>query len=130
MRGVAVPYIIALILGVAVIGLVGYWFATSGGKFGGQSAKTICENKFLQYCITKSEDKLYSQFQSDVEECRAIDSSYTRCSELTGVIGGKGGQPPAQQQPQCKGAGEVCDRNDECCDNSCDAPLGGGTPRC
>ena len=32
MRAVAVPYIIALVLGVAVIGLVGYWFISQGGK--------------------------------------------------------------------------------------------------
>ena len=52
-KAVAVPYIIAL-LGVAVIGLVGYWFASSGGKFGGQGSKTICDNKFLQWCVSNS----------------------------------------------------------------------------
>jgi hypothetical protein len=62
-KAVAVPYIIALILGVALIGLVGYWFATTGGKFGGQSVKTVCENKFLQYCITKNEDKLFGFYR-------------------------------------------------------------------
>lgn len=91
MRAVAVPYIIALVLGVAVIGLVGYWFATTGGKFGGQSTKTICENKFLQYCITKSGEVSYSVFQAEVTECKAVDSSYQKCSDITGGGIGVGG---------------------------------------
>ncbi len=32
MKGVAVPYIIAILLGVAVIGLIGYWLFVAGGR--------------------------------------------------------------------------------------------------
>lgn len=113
-KAVAVPYIIVLILGVAVIGLVGYWFASSGGKFSGQSAKTICENKFLQYCITKNEDMLYSDFQKDVQDCQAVSSSYTKCSEITGVSGVSGGRPPAQQQPEPQPPQECIQNNQQC----------------
>ena len=91
MRAVAVPYVIALLLGVAVIGLVGYWFATSGGKFGGQSAKTICDNKFLQYCVTNPAKTAYTDFvEAGNTECGGL-GSYTQCSELLGSTGGAGG---------------------------------------
>ncbi|MBI2005167.1 MAG: hypothetical protein HYS80_00185 [Candidatus Aenigmarchaeota archaeon] len=112
-KAVAVPYIIALILGVAVIGLVGYWFATTGGKFGGQSAKTICDNKFLQYCITKSGDAKYSDFQAVISECKSVDSSYTKCSEITvGTGGGVGEVPsaPPKEAPKYK----ICNNDGDC----------------
>ncbi len=82
-KAVAVPYIIALILGVAVIGLVGYWFATTGGKFGGQSAKTVCDNKFLQYCVTNPSGNI-NLFTAANSECTNL-VSYQACSELVEV---------------------------------------------
>lgn len=32
MKAVAIPYIIALVLGIFVVGLLGYWFISQGGK--------------------------------------------------------------------------------------------------
>ncbi len=49
-KGVAVPYIIAILLGVGVIGLVGYWLFVSGGQFSGSTATTACRSAQLQYC--------------------------------------------------------------------------------
>ncbi len=50
MKAVAVPYIIAILLGVGVIGLVGYWLFISGGQFGGGAAAQQCRSDFLQTC--------------------------------------------------------------------------------
>ncbi|MBI2005163.1 MAG: hypothetical protein HYS80_00160 [Candidatus Aenigmarchaeota archaeon] len=50
MKAVAVPYIIAILLGVGVIGLVGYWLFVSGGQFGGGAASQQCRTDFLQTC--------------------------------------------------------------------------------
>jgi len=50
MKAVAVPYIIAILLGVGVIGLIGYWFFVSGGQFGGGVASQQCRTDFLQSC--------------------------------------------------------------------------------
>ncbi len=50
MKAVAVPYIIAILLGVAVIGLIGYWLFVSGGKFGETAAEQQCRSDFLQAC--------------------------------------------------------------------------------
>ena len=53
MKGVAVPYIIAILLGVGVIGLIGYWLFVSGGQFGGSAATTGCRSAQLNYCNQK-----------------------------------------------------------------------------
>ncbi len=52
MKGVAVPYIIAILLGVGVIGLIGYWFFVSGGQFGTGVANQQCRTDFQQSCQT------------------------------------------------------------------------------
>lgn len=49
-KGIAVPYIIAILLGVGVIGLVGYWLFVSGGQFGGASAKEACNRNLALWC--------------------------------------------------------------------------------
>jgi hypothetical protein len=49
-KGVAVPYIIALILGIAVVALVGYWFFVIGGGLPGQAGETQCRAKLSMYC--------------------------------------------------------------------------------
>lgn len=47
---VPVPYIIALLLGIAVIAILAYWFFFSGGKFGGAVSEAACRAKLLKYC--------------------------------------------------------------------------------
>ncbi len=49
-KGVAVPYIIALILGIVVIALLGYWFFVLGGSVGGQSTTQQCNTKVTTWC--------------------------------------------------------------------------------
>ena len=50
MKAVAIPYIIAILLGVGVIGLIGYWLFVSGGQFGGSAGTQQCRDAQLQYC--------------------------------------------------------------------------------
>lgn len=84
-KAVAVPYVIALILGVAVIGLIGIWIATTGGKFGGQSTKTICDNKFVAYCVTNPSGT-YGSFKSGTE-CEGVSGSFLNCGQAPSVAG-------------------------------------------
>lgn len=112
MKAVAVPYIIALILGVAVIGLVGYWFVSTGGKFGGQSAITICENKFLQYCIGKDGGETYLNFASKSEECKSVTISYTKCSD---IIGARESAQSSGEGETGSGRGSICDGGQQDC---------------
>ena len=100
-KAVAVPYVIALILGVAVVGLVGIWLVMSGGKFTGQSLESSCQSKALQICskqITGSADLTGT-------ECAPITSKITTtCKVLLGT---------------CKQTSATCNTNEECCSDSC-----------
>ena len=49
-KGIAVPYIIAALLGIAVIGVIGYWLFATGGIFGGQARIEDCRTKLTTYC--------------------------------------------------------------------------------
>lgn len=49
-RGIAVPYIIALILGVAVLAMIGYWFFTVYN----QGSETACRTRLRTYCAAWS----------------------------------------------------------------------------
>lgn len=47
---IPVHYIIALILGIIVVGLLGYWFFVLGGRIPGQVSETDCRTKQHAYC--------------------------------------------------------------------------------
>lgn len=49
-KGIAVPYIIALILGIVVVGVIGYWFFTTTGAGSGSAVVQQCNAKKTQYC--------------------------------------------------------------------------------
>ncbi len=49
-KGVAIPYVIAILLGIAVIGLIGFWLFKSSGIFGTKTVEQDCRNKFLRWC--------------------------------------------------------------------------------
>ena len=44
MKAVAISYVIALILGVVVVALVGYWFVAQGGKTVGAGRTAECDS--------------------------------------------------------------------------------------
>ena len=49
MKGIAIPYIIAILLGIVVIALIGYWFFFSGKLFGG-TIQPGCDEIKQRYC--------------------------------------------------------------------------------
>lgn len=49
-KAVAVPYVIALILGIIVVAVIGYWFFVVAGGGGGQLSRTECQSRFVAYC--------------------------------------------------------------------------------
>ncbi len=76
-KAVAVPYIIALVLGIAVLGLVGYWLFFSGGKFGGEALSVQCNSQKLIFC----------QGGGWKSECGTQPTS-AECTQLVGISGG------------------------------------------
>lgn len=47
---VPIPYIISIILGIAIIALLGYWFFIASGGFHGQMTEQECRNLKLTFC--------------------------------------------------------------------------------
>jgi len=101
-KAVAVPYVIALILGVAVIALVGIWFVMSGGKFTSGSSKTLCDNKFLQYCATNPAGD-YSKFKTGTE-CANVPGTFERCNQVLSTCLPKGSGCPSDTSDCCSNA--------------------------
>jgi hypothetical protein len=54
MKGqIPVKYIIALILGIAVVALIGFWFFIVAGGFVGELTEAQCRARLLQFCNEK-----------------------------------------------------------------------------
>ena len=47
---VPVPYIIALLLGIAVVAIIGYWFFVLSGQTGGEATLSTCNTRAYTYC--------------------------------------------------------------------------------
>jgi len=91
---VPIAYIIALLLGIAVIAVIGYWFFIVGGQLGGEVTITQCRARAQNYCNSW---KVMSYGTDDVEEGGVIVSStpklgwfsdrYLRCSDFEKELG-------------------------------------------
>ncbi len=51
MKAVAIPYVIALILGIMVVGILAYWLINQAGKTTAQGASAECQGKIFSYCL-------------------------------------------------------------------------------
>ena len=49
---VPIPYIIALLLGIAVVSILGYWFFVLGGQWGVEVTLQRCNTMAMTYCTT------------------------------------------------------------------------------
>ena len=49
---VPIPYIIALLLGIAVVSILGYWFFVLGGQWGMEVTLQRCNTRAMTYCTT------------------------------------------------------------------------------
>lgn len=47
---IPIPYIIALIFAVIILGVIGYWFFVASGQGGGKMSEAICKAKAYEYC--------------------------------------------------------------------------------
>lgn len=53
-----IPYIIALILGVIVVGVLAYWFISTAIKGGKTGESAECTAKRVEFCTTQSQSTL------------------------------------------------------------------------
>ena len=49
---IPISYIVALLLGIAVIGIIGYWFFFLGGEIGGEVTLNTCRSRAYTYCAS------------------------------------------------------------------------------
>jgi len=85
-KGVAVPYIIALILGMAAVALLGYWFFVLGGRIGGESITAECQAKQIPFCNAWKATRYASKPPSsgfDFND-RCPEPTIDRCKDLVG----------------------------------------------
>ena len=47
---IPIPYIIALLLGIAVVAILGYWFFVLSGLWGGEATLQTCRTNAHTYC--------------------------------------------------------------------------------
>ena len=92
MKGIAVPYIIALILGIAVVALLGYWFFILGGTFSGKASLTDCQTKLRTFCFEYSATG-YTPTQTFTDVCgsRGVANTYAPecCSYRDTLLAGQ-----------------------------------------
>jgi len=127
---VPVPYIIALILGIIVVGLLAYWFFILGGKIPGITTEQQCASLKQQYCsqwqntdfeILPGEDgcttesDCWDQFAPECRGAGIYQPSELECRELLGLR---------------KARGASCTEDLECLSNSCDIPAGATVGTC
>ncbi len=53
-KGVAVSYIIAIVLGIVILALLGFWFNKEGTLFGSIADQETCKAKLIAYCTSWS----------------------------------------------------------------------------
>jgi len=50
-KAVAIPYVIALILGLIVIAILAYWFISQSGKTTNVGTSAECQAKAFSFCV-------------------------------------------------------------------------------
>ncbi len=55
-KAVAIPYIIALIIGIIVVAVLAYWFVSSSNKGTRVGNEAECVARKTEYCVTQTAD--------------------------------------------------------------------------
>lgn len=81
-----IAYVIALILGIAVLVALGYWFYTTGGRLGPTISQQECTRLFQQQCEAwKNEnykDPITVKIKCDDSTVRALkNANYDACTQ-------------------------------------------------
>lgn len=49
-KAIAIPYVVAIILGIIIVGVIGYWLFLLYGGGVGTASEAVCRSKLLTYC--------------------------------------------------------------------------------
>ncbi|MBI2005325.1 MAG: hypothetical protein HYS80_01010 [Candidatus Aenigmarchaeota archaeon] len=83
MKAVAIPYVIALIIGVVVVAVLAYWFISSAGKGSSIGTEAECTARKVEYCTTQVTD-VWNKFKQVCgnDEWSKAGSCYNFCSSI------------------------------------------------
>ncbi len=84
---IPIPYIIAIIFGIVVIAIIGYWFFTTAGDIGSASQQADCETALFEFCISWiREGEANKPFDHKVvEDCGPLDIGVPTFAQCTSV---------------------------------------------
>ncbi|MBI4010263.1 MAG: hypothetical protein HY361_03690 [Candidatus Aenigmarchaeota archaeon] len=112
MKGIAVPYIIAIILGITVVFLVGAAFFSSSGDLQKQS----CQNKLSTYCTVWRGGGYQTEpsggWETYAPECSNVGISGPNIGSECDEVLGKG--TTTSPTTTKKGLDEECNSADDC----------------
>lgn len=78
---IPIPYIIALLFGLAVIALIGFYFFSSSSTFGPATLKLQCKSIAMKFCqeIKADPSLTWDSFleQENMKQCKSIYPSLT-----------------------------------------------------
>jgi hypothetical protein len=82
---IPIPYIIALLLGIAVVAILGYWFFVLGGQWGGEASIDTCRTRAHTYCVEwqtygfvgTTEPDIVNWFGDKYPSCRTYEKDAT-----------------------------------------------------
>ncbi len=139
-KGIATPYLVAIILGIIIIGAITYMFINQIGIFTRTGLEQQCRSKEVIYCNEKPADVLFTSFAPECAEfgwAMSVSPDSLECqrilvqSALGGGLTGDGGtitpdtgactaemQALATLGKVCEST-ENCEKNKALCDACC-----------
>lgn len=113
---VPIAYIIALILGIAVVAVLGYWFFVLQGQGGGEINLDQCRNKAFTYCSMYRDNGYTQNADTKVPSLGFIGGEkwFSKTSK-DGVVG---------YAPACSTFGVLTDKDATTLATECEALLG------
>jgi hypothetical protein len=83
---VPIPYIIALLLGIAVVAILGYWFFVLGGEWGGEMNLQKCTVRAHTYCSSWQLGN-YGNSETEVPTPGWYAIVYPKCAAFASELG-------------------------------------------
>lgn len=118
---IPVPHIIALVLGIIVVGLLAFWFFILGGRLPGETDQARCNTLIHQYCTAWSACGYDAACAPSLDEtawnayapaCNAINTPIPTSYSCKLVMGLLPNGSPCTTAAQC--AGGDCNDDGEC----------------
>ena len=101
---VPIPYIIALLLGIAVVAIIGYWFFVLSGQTGGELTFADCKTRATTYCAEWSQAGYAVDSETGEPDIPLgwFSDAYPRCTTHLSTLGFSDQVSAADDQIACE----------------------------